>query len=327
MDFLTEIWTAWNEQWGVTIATILALTALLKSAGKEIKQLGSAVWHWKGWTVVSRLYRKVLNLYKVRRARSVLRGKLETSYVRIPIGVFENCLRDDPRKSTRSQLNAITPAKPSWLNDYYVAIALESLSNEGIVVKARSYSMKFWPPDPESYFFRTVGADTSARDEAAKIEANNICVVYQHFNRCPRPSRFEPHYVAVTVSPTETRHTTTYPLKDMAPPCDLCWEQESRERDIRMLVDNITKYDLADIASAEITGTDGELQEVVVDTCIKSQCAAEVNFIKSVVKKAIDIRQGQIARNTLRPEQGWLQGEREELVAILEEYIKSQTVG
>ena len=94
-----------------------------------------------------------------------------------------------------------------------------------------------------------------------------------------------------------------------------------------MLVDSITKYDLAAIASAEITGTDGELQEVVVDTCIKSQCAAEVNFIKSVVKKAIDIRQGQIARNTLRPEQGWLQGEREELVAILEEYIKSQTVG
>ena len=327
MDFLTEIWTAWNEQWGVTIATILALTALLKSAGKEIKQLGSAVWHWKGWTVVSRLYRKVLNLYKVRRARSVLRGKLETSYVRIPIGVFENCLRDDPRKSTRSQLNAITPAKPSWLNDYYVAIALESLSNEGIVVKARRYSLNTWPPTPEAYYFVKLGADSSPREEAVRIETNDYCLVYQNFNRCPRPSRFEPQYIAETVAPGETRFKTSFPLKEMVPPCDLYWEKEYQERDVRMLVDNITKYDLADIASTEITGTDGELQEVVVDTCIKSQCAAEVNFIKSVVKKAVDIRQGQIARNTLRREQGWLQGEREELVAILEVYIKSQTVG
>ena len=327
MDFLTEIWTAWNEQWGATIATILALTALLKSAGKEIQQLGSAVWHWKGWTIFSILYRRAKILYRVRSAKSVMRRKLEGSSVRIPIRMYDNCLRDDPRKSTRSQLNEITPAKPNWLNDYYVATALESLSNEGSVVKAKRYQVNSWPPNLEAYDFATVSADSSASEEALKIETNDKCVVYQTFRYCPRPSRFEPQYIAETVAPGKTRFKTSFPLKEMVPPCDLCWEKEYQERDIRMLVDNITKYDLADIASAEITGTDGELQEVVVDTCIKSQCAAEVNVIKSVVKKAIDIRQGQIARNTLRPEQGWLQGEREELGAILEEYIKSQTVG
>ena len=34
MEFLAEISTAWSEGWGATIATILAVIALLKSMGK-----------------------------------------------------------------------------------------------------------------------------------------------------------------------------------------------------------------------------------------------------------------------------------------------------
>ena len=161
MDFLTEFWKTWNEQWGATTATILALAALLKSAGKEIHQIWSAVWHWKGWTIVSRSYRKVITLYRATQlARRVMRRKLEMEYVRIPIRMYDNCLRDNPRSPTLGQLKEVSPAKPTWLNDYYVATALESLSKEGSVVKATCYSMSFWPPDPESYFFRIVSAGT-----------------------------------------------------------------------------------------------------------------------------------------------------------------------
>ena len=209
----------------VTIAAIVTVIALLGSMGKKIQQLGSVVWQWKGWSIVSRVYRKFIALYRTRRAKSVMRRTLEESSVRIGIRVYDNCLRDDPRKSTRSQLSGITPEKPIWLNDYYVATALESLSKEGNVVKATCYSMSFWPPDPESYFFQIVGAGTSARDEASKIEANNKCVVYQHFDLCPRPPRFESQYIPETVSPSEIRHTTTFALRDMAPPCDLCWRK------------------------------------------------------------------------------------------------------
>ena len=300
MDSLTEIWIAWNEHWGATTATIVAVIALLKSTGKEIQQLGSTVWHWKGWTIIASLYRKANTLHKIRRAKSVMRRTLEDKSLRIDIRVYENCLRDDPSKSARGQLKEITPAKPSWLNDYYVATALESLSNEGRVVKTKRYSMNSWPPNPETYSFVSVNADKSANEEAVRIETNNKCAVFQSFGNCPRASRFEPQNFAETVSPRETRFTTTYPLKDMAPPCELCWEKEDRERDIRILVDNITKYDLAHMATSEITGSNKELQEAVADTCIESQCAAEANLIKRVVKQALDIRQRQISQSTSR---------------------------
>ena len=52
--------------------------------------------------------------------------------------MYDNCLRDDSSDSKRGQLEAITPAKPSWLNDYYVATALKSLLDEGKVVKPES---------------------------------------------------------------------------------------------------------------------------------------------------------------------------------------------
>ena len=325
MEFLAEISTAWSEGWGATIATILAVIALLKSMGKEIQQLGTTVWRWKGWAIFSKLYRKASALYRVRRAKSLMRQVLEGRSLRIGIRVYDNCLRDDPSDSQRGQLEAITPAKPSWLNDYYVATALESLLDEGKVVKATRYSVTSWPPNPETYNFVTVNDDRSSCGEAVRIETNNKCVAYQSFGYCPRPARFEPKHVAKTISPRETRFETTFPLKDMAPPCELCWEKESRERDIRTLVENITKYDLADIAPLEITGTNGELQEIIADICIESQYAAEVDLVKPVVKQAIDVRKRQIARCASRSQYEWRQGENEELVATLKEYINSQT--
>ena len=326
MDSITEIWTAWNEQWGATTATIVAVIALLKSTGKEIHQLGSTVWHWKGWTIVAKLYRQATILHRVRRAKNVMRRELEKKDVRIGITVYGNCLREDPSKSTRGKLQAITPAKPSWLNDYYVATALESLSNEERVVKVTRSSVKSWPPNPESYDFLAVTADRSACEEAVRIETNDKCVAYQFFGYCPRESRFERQEFAETVSARETRLKTTFPLKENAPPCELCWDQEYRDRDIRILVDKVTKYDLAEIATAEIIGTNGEFQKVVADTCIQSQCAAEAGLIRIVVKQAINVRQQQFARNTSRLQGEWRQSEKEELVAALKEYIKRQTV-
>lgn len=326
MDILTEIWTAWNEQLGATIATILAVIALLKSMSKETQDLVSSVWRWKGWEIVFKLYKKAETAYRVRRAKSVMRRTLEGKSLLIGIQVYDNCLRSDLDKSTRSQLEEITPAKPSWLNDYYVATALESLSSDGTVIKAKRYSVTSWPSNPETYNFVTVKADGPACEEALRIETNDRCVAYQFFGYCPRPSRFEPQHTAETVSPRETRFQTSYPLKDMAPPCELCWEKEYRERDIRTLVDNITKYDLARIATLEITGTKGELQKTIAEACIESQCQAEAKLIKTVVNQAIEIRQRQIARCTSRLQYEWLEGEKEELVETLKEFIKSQII-
>ena len=322
MDSLAEIW----EQFGTTITAILAVIALLKSTSKEIQQLVTGFWRWKGWAIISKVYRNVNTRYRERRAKGVMCRKLEDSALRIEIRMYDGCLREDPGKSVRAQLESVTPAKPSWLNDYYVATALEALSIEGSIVKAERYSVNGWPPRPESYYFVTTSTYGSACEKATKIETNDKCLAFQLFRRCPREFRFESQYSAETVSPSETRHKTTYPLKDKAPPCDLCWEKENRERDIRTLVDNITKYDLADVATPDITGENGEFQGAVADTCIESQCPAEVSLIKSVVKKAIDIRQEQIARCNSRSQNEWQQVQKEELASTLKEYIKSQTV-
>ena len=326
-DLVTDLVTTWNKIGEARIATILAVIALLKSMGKEIYQLGSIVWRWKGWGFISRLYRKANNLYRVRRAKSVMLRSLEEqgTWAEIGIRVYRNCMRDEPSNSSRGQLNEITPAKPFWLNDYYVATALESLSNEGMVVKARRYSVNSWPPKPEYYHFGTIRSGSSACEEVDKIETNDRCLAYQSFRYCPRPSRFDYQQYAETVSPRETRINNTFPLKDTAPPCDLCWEEKNRERDIRILVDNITKYDLADIAPLEITGANGELQEVVSGTCIECQYEAEANLVKQLVQQAIDIRQRQVASCAQRLQYEWRQGEKEELAAALKEYIKRQS--
>ena len=327
MDLLTELFAAWNEGWGATIAAILALIALVKSTGKEIQQLGSTAWHWKGWTIASESYRRAITLYRERRAKSLMRRTMERQGVQIGIRVYDACLREDPGKSTRSQLGNVTPAKPSWLNDYYVATALESLSSEGRLVKAKRNFTNSLPLRPEAYYFATVSTDGAASEEADAIETNDQCAAYQSFGSCPRPSRFDWRHTAETISPTETRFHATYSLKETAPPCELCWGKEYRERDIRTLVDNIAKYDLAEIANPEITGTNGELQEVIAETCIESPYPPEVKLIKPVVKQAIGIRQRQIDCSSPRSQYEWQQGEKEELVTALKEYIEKQTLG
>ena len=272
MDFIIEAVTRWDDLWKaiiVAVATIVVV-ALLKTMSKGMYQLGSTIWHWRGWGIIPRHCRKAIKSYRVRRAKDVMLQTLKEpgKWVEIRIQVYDNCLRYAPSKSTRSQLIAITPAKPSWLNDYYVATALESLSNEGKVVKAKRHSINSWPPVPENYHFGPVRPGRSACEEAVKIEKNDMCLAYQFFHYCSKPPRFDSRRVAETISPSKTKIKYTYPLKDAAPPCDLCWEQEGRERDIRTLVDNITDYDLVDMAPLAITGANRELQEAVSNACI-----------------------------------------------------------
>ena len=323
MDFLPNFSTWWNEQ-GATVATILAVLALLKSMWKEFQQLVSVVWRHKAWSILPKSYRKAKTLYRKRRAVSLIQRELEGISVRIAIHQYDNNLGEDPSASKLVHFQKVTTSRQSWLNDYYVASALESLSNRGSVVKARRFSLNSWPPRPEDYYFGLVKSDESACEETLKIETNDKCVAYQSFDRCPRPSRFEPQHTAETVSPRETRFQTSFTLKEMAPPCDLCWEIEHREQDIRILVDNITKYDLADIATVKITGPEGELQKEIVEICNESQCQADANLIKQIVKEAIDIRQQQLTRCTSRTQYEWHKGEREELVANLREFIRGR---
>ena len=180
MDSLTDIWTFWNQQVGATLATLLAAFALLKATGSGIRQAVSDVWQWKGWALLARLLRRVNTLYRVRRAKSAMRRYMEDRRLTIPIQVYDSCLGDDPSKSTRARLETITPEKPSWLNDYYLTTALESLSKEGRVAKATAYELNIWPTRPNRYIFVAVNPDESAHEIAEREETNSLCVAYQY---------------------------------------------------------------------------------------------------------------------------------------------------
>ena len=187
MDFLSEIWTTWNEELAATAIAVAALIALLNGAGKAIKRLVSTVWGWKGWALVPREWSSMVTRFRSHRAKKLIQRKLERETILVRIQVYESCLQHDPRQSTRSQLREITPDNPHWLNDYYVATALESLSAEGIVAKAVGYSPNSWPPVSERYNFVTADDNESAEEIASRIETNDKCLVYQRGSGCQIP--------------------------------------------------------------------------------------------------------------------------------------------
>ena len=79
-------------------------------------------------------------------------------------------------------------------------------------------------------------------------------------------------------------------------------------------MNDITKNDLAASATSRSYRHKREFEDI----------GAEVNLIKPVVEKR-SVKDKLPERPRLQYE--WLDGEREELVASLSEYIKSQTVG
>ena len=228
-------------------------------------------------------------------AKKAMRSKLAQTGVTIPIRTYESCLAENRRTSERSVLSPITPEKPSWLNDFYVASALEALSREGRIVKAQEFGLNSFPPSPENIYFRTVKAGTTAKQQADEIETENMCLAHQKFRLCLEAPRYEIGGRAETTVPGSTQFFDQWRLIDDASSCSRCWEVEERRRNIHLLVDGITRYDFATTTTSEITGMDLEFQEVVIAACIESQCAAEVASVKKIVERAIEIRSDQTA--------------------------------
>lgn len=325
MDFLTDIWRFWNDQLGTSLAAIVALYALLKSAGKDVRQMVAGVIRWKAWRVAHRLLRYIIRRYRSRRAKRIIRRLLEGVTVQVGIRNYDDSLRSDPWQSTRDRLSGIIPDKPRWLNDHYVATALESLLAEGRLARAIRFSPQSWPPDAVEYHFAAIGDNGSAQRIATEIEVNSKCLAYQNFSLCPESQRFEVRVSRETVSPTRTRVTTSYPVRDAAPPCKECWKSEHREFDMRMLVESFLKNEFADIDCESIAGGNGELAEALVSILVQCAFPPEVRLIKPLVEQAITIRRGQISARTSDMQDVWQADEKEQFTAMLERHIKSQS--
>ena len=323
MELLKDIWTMMSQQWIGAVAFLLALISLAEKIGG----IASAVKQWKVRTVISNQFKKIQRKYRLYRTIRVIQAHFIDKQIRISIQAFENCLRERTSTAVRGQLAAITPEKPTWLNDYLMATALETLSNEGKVAKANQYGGGSWPAQPHSYVFQILKTNESAREEAEKLEANSLCSIFQKFpfHQCPTGPRFIWGSYAETTSPGTTTFGSTTRVIEGAPPCGRCWELEPRERNMRLLVENITKHDLRQIATREITGENGEFQRAVITVCTESNCLEEAEPVREIVKQAIDIRRKQLEIVDQSQQTEWTQQLTENFSSCLSAYIKEKS--
>ena len=296
MDFLNQVWVAWNEQWGATIATILSIIALSMTAGERVHRLTSAIARWRGWGAVAGCLNSLQDKYRIRRTKNIMLAAMKHKYVSVTVGVeeFNRRLIENQSFLSRDTFQGITPEKPSWLDDHYVAAALESLSEERQIVKVTKFHLDSWPPRNRYYVFLRRTNELTAEQQIDEVETESKCLVHQFWDECLYSPRYTAKSHAETIEPGRTNLGTAYWLRADAPPCSRCWDIKSRQSDIRSLVDSVTKYDLSAAATIEITGKGKEFQETVISACIGSHCEAEVATIRKIVEQAIEIRTAQI---------------------------------
>ena len=297
-------WTLleWLVAAGAVAAIVMLVVAMLAWLFPRQK---STILHWKGWPIVPNRFRHYRRKFRKHRAKNIMRSKLEGTHLTIPTGIYSNCLAENDRSLKRNMLGNITPERPSWLNDYYVASALESLWREGKIVKATKFELTGFPPRPELYLFVSLKEGTTAKQQAKDIETDSQCLVNQIFRQCLKADRYDSRVYSETTGPGRVSHGNTYHLKGEGPPCNRCWEIKQLQNDIRLLVDDISRYDLGIASTIEITGSNREFQEAVIATCIESQCLAEVAPIKKVVERAIEIRGGQLGDLPVENKTDW----------------------
>ena len=330
MDILHDVWVAWNNQWGATVATILAIIAMAMNAGERVQKLVTSIARWRAWSNIHRLWKAGLNKYRVRRAKGAMRAKLAQTRLSIPIRTYQECLTRSLNSSYDSKLQAIMPEKPSWLNDYYVATALEEMSLRGEIAKCEKYELSnSWPPSIVTYLFLRREPGKTIEEQAEEVTSESRCLVEQSslwrsLSSCSEESRFDTVQCAETTAPGSTTINTRVTLKPTAPPCQRCWKRKQREEDISQLVDSITEYDFAPITPIEITGRNQEFQEHVKDVCIASRCSSDVKIVKLIVEQAIGLRANQISDVPTGDADEWTEQHVADFKASLRNYIQTE---
>lgn len=330
MNFLHEFWAAWNNQWGATVATILGITAIAMNAGEKFQGLASFVARWRVWATIRRLLKLEQNKYRIRRTKGAMKAKLAHSGLTITIQQYQACLTENQSSSRRNELEPITPEKPSWLNDYYVATALEEMSMKGEIAKCEMYGLSnTWPPSVETYLFLHREPGKTIEEQAEEVTSESRCrveqfPVWRDMSSCSEETRFDIVGNSETTAPGTTIHSTKVTLKPKVPPCKRCWMRKQRKSDIRQLVDSITEYDLSHAAPVKITGMNQEFQESVIEVCIASRCSSDTKTVKEIVEQAIKIRANQIANVPVGHEAEWTGQLTENFTSSLRTYIQTK---
>ena len=323
MDILTQIWDVWSGGVGTAVLTVLTVILLAMNAAERFHRASSAIIKWKVWLYPRRGYVVLQHHYRMQKTKRIVLSILKQTSWRMGVETYARCLSQNPRDSHLRDMASVVSPNPLWLNDHYVARALKLLHEAGRIVKVDLWGGSRWPPIVEHHSFEGRKGETSSREQAEQIETDNHCQVYQRmFNDCPTGGRYEYQGYTETLSVRERRHGTRTWLKESAPPCQRCWEIQYLGRDIRLLVDSITEYDLSDLITVSITGSQTEFQEAIALVCENNRCPADAPLIKRAVEKGIDIRQRQIETLSVERQAEWPDDLAREFSSLLDDWVK-----
>ena len=184
----------------------------------------------------------------------------------------------------------LEPAGPRWLNDYYVSNAVERLFSQKRIIKAHEFDPTKWPLNVSAYHFwlRTPTSQT-----AEEFETESRCIGYQKFVHCSTGPRFgeKPD----TQSAWMFHDTLPLDLRESAPPCQRCWDQDPSEIFVRREGLYLAKSKLGTWPAPDITGDRGELLEAVVVAHLEAGLKFDMGTVEQVVDHAIEIRMKRLA--------------------------------
>ena len=258
------------------------------------------------------------------RAKHIMLAYLQERTIWIPPDTYADSRDVNLRTKDRSRLSAVAPTEPAWLNDGYISGALDELVRAGKLAKAEGYDQIGWPPHVGRYVFSRPKMNRSATDEAAELETEGKCRLYQGFRRCPMDERYEYEGYAKTVSAWKAQSGTRSRLRDSVPPCERCWEKHAREDVFRGLVRNMTTYDFAKEFTDDISGENEEFQEVVVTVCLLNGARTDVPSFKRIIEGAINIRRGQLDPKGLSGSTEWTEEQTAQFADALITFVQAE---
>lgn len=327
MEFLQSIWNAVSENWTATTALIMSTLALLDRVGKFYRSIKQ----WSAWGIPSKLSRTFKRQYQSKQAERAMSAYIKNTPIRVPTQTHERCLTECPTTRTRSEFANVGPSKPSWLSDYHMATALETLHREGKIAKGRLYNLNHWPPDTWAFLFENPHPGETAAERTELIETESQCRAEQRWlrdtsienMRCTGPARYIFAGYSETQDAQTVHHGITSTLEPDAPPCLKCWETRARENNIRGIAKNIAENDINHLMTQDITGENHEFLEAVITTCVNTKnYEPSVGSMVDLMQRMVEVRLQQTMKLPVAQRSQWNNQTTKEFVEDLEAYLK-----